>query len=144
MARTTYRNTLSGQFISEETALTTESSTRTVYGDAGELISQQTLVYGQVQEEVVGTVQNWQQEPSRWGERWHADEDPLDLFGVQQAGFPEGFDSFKVWYFVDGNPDYPRGYASGDWLGADRWPPRLDSEKNFSPTGVSQIVFRRS
>lgn len=128
--------------MSEATASASESALRQVYQD-GVLQSEQVLSFGQVAEQVTGQLENWQQEPSRWGTRWHAGDDPLDIYGVQQAAFPEGFDSFKVWYHVDGNPDYPRGYASGGWMGADQWPPRLDSERNFSPTGISQIVFRR-
>lgn len=140
--RVVYRDPTSGRFISEAAALESEQALRTVYQD-GELQSSQVLAFGQVAEEISGGLQNWQQEPSRWGTRWHADEDPLDLYGVQQSAFPDEYDSFKVWYFVEGNPDYPRGYASGGWMGADQWPPRLDSERNFSPTGISQIVFRR-
>jgi hypothetical protein len=139
---TRFRDPTTGRFVSESTANALENAVRLVY-EGGQTVSEQTLSYGMVSEEVVGTVENWQQEPSRWGTRWHADEDPLDIYGVQQSAFPEGYDSFKVWYFVDGNPDYPRGYASGGWMGADQWPPRLDSERNFSPTGISQIVFRR-
>ena len=140
-SREVFRNPLTGRFVSAEQAASLESALRLVYAD-GELQSSQALAFGQVVDEIVGTVQNWQQEPSRWGTRWHADEDPLDLYGVQQTPFPDGYDSFKVWYFVDDNPDYPRGYASGGWMTSDQWPPSLDAE-SFNPTGISQIVFRR-
>lgn len=141
--RATFRDPVTGRFVSEAAAGQLENAVRSVYED-GELVSEQVLRFGQVEDESVGTVQNWQEEESKWGQRWFADDEPLDLYGLRQTEFPEDFDSYRVTYHVADNPDYPRKYASTDWFMPDQWPPDLGALRNVAATGIAQIVFRRS
>lgn len=139
--RVRFTNPLTGRFVSEETANELESALRSVY-ENGELVSQQALSFGQVQDELVGELQNWYEKGSHWGVRWYADEEPLNLYGLRQTEFPDEFDAFRVTYHVADNPDYPRKYASAEWMGADQWPPDLNALRGVVATGIAQIVFR--
>lgn len=139
--RTTYTDPSTGRFVGAGAVAGMESALRSVYED-GELISQQALTFGEVQDEIVGQLQNWQEEESKWGTRWFTDGEPFDLYGLSQTPFPEGATQFRVVFEVDGNPDYKGGHASTDTLMPDQWPPSLDMLRGVSPSGIAHIVFR--
>lgn len=141
--RTVYRDPSSGRFISESAANALEAAVRIVY-DEGTVAQEQVLSFGMVEEEVEGDIFNWNAVDHQYSQSWTADDEPLDLYGLSQTEFPEGFDSFKVVYFVPNNPDYPREHASSSELLPDQWPPSLDLLRGHQPTGIARIYFRRS
>jgi hypothetical protein len=140
--RTTYANPETGRFVSGADIGSFENIIRSVYDNG--LVERQVLTFGQVSEIITGGPGIPDIEPSKWGARIHDEEDnPLDINLLNNMGIPDGYDQFRVTYFVKDNPDYPRKYASDEWLGADQWPPELDVLDNAQATGIAHIVFRR-
>lgn len=139
--RVTFRDPLTGRFVSPEDAFELESVVRIVRD--GGIVEQQILSFGATTEDLTqGAAPNWREESSPWGTRWYASEDTLSLSALGNEGFPEGFDSFRVTYQIPNNPDYPRPYANSIWLGPEDWPPDLSLLEGQAPTGIAHIVFR--
>ena len=139
--RVVYSNPATGRFVSAAEAFNLEGILRSVY-DKG-LIEQAIIDYGQEREQLVGGSEpNWTAEDSRWGQRWYAQDDPLDMSALGSASFPQEFDSFRVTFNVADNPDYPRKFGSSEWMTPEMWPPSLDLLEGVATTGIAQIVFR--
>lgn len=139
--RTTFTDSLTGRFISAADAGEMEGVIRSVYD--GGLIERQIMDFGEIREDLTPEADaNWIEDESKWGSRWHANDNPLSLSALQGAGFPEEFDSYRVTYFVQNNPDYPRKFASTEWFTDTQWPPDLSLLEGVSVTGIASIFFR--
>lgn len=140
--RTVFTDLSTGRFVSAADAGELESVLRSVYD--GGLVEQQRLTFGRVESvdaELAGSLPDLTE--SRWGARMFDPDGPLDLSALAESEMPDGFDAFRVTYNIPNNPDYPRPFASSEWLSADQWPPSLDLLQDVGPTGIAHIVFRR-
>lgn len=141
--RVTFTDTTTGRFVSAADAFDMEGILRSVYD--GGLKEQAVLDFGQVREITVQGEQNWTiDDSSRWGGRITAGDDQIDISSLQASAFPEGYNGFRVTYFVADNPDYPRKYASAEWMGADQWPPELNMLEDVATTGIAHVILRKS
>lgn len=140
--RVVFTDPETGQFVSAETAMGLDLAIRTVFQD-GDVAERQILSFGSVQEDTTPyNDPNWEQIGSKWGTAWDAGDAGLDMSALNSAQFPDGFDSFRIQYQIQQNPDYPSGYASSDWFTSDQWPPSLDALDRPGVIGIARVYFR--
>lgn len=140
--RTTFFDPSSGRIVSPRDVGALEVA-RVVQTEDGQRVLDAVLSHGSITDIVSGDIERYEPDSSRWGMRWFNEDQPLDLFSLSQTDFPEGMTGFRVTYHIKDNPDYPRKYATDEWLGPDQWPPQVYDFGNAETTGVAHIVFRR-
>lgn len=140
--RVVFTDPITGRIISAADTLDIGQTIRSVY-DSGQLVERQILEFGRITEDLTQANEpNWEQVDSRWGAAWQAGDDAIDLSALGNEAFPEEFDSFRVTYRMQSNPDYPSGYAASDWMTAEQWPPDLSIVDRPGITGIERIYFR--
>lgn len=138
--RITFRDPTTGRFISAERAAEIGGQVEQINTADGSRIvadyfdwAAQTMEPEDINEDnlwsLTTTERGWIAQPG---------EDSSDLFGLEP---PPGAQHFRVFVDVLDNPDYPRGWASTQWLGVSAWPPSPDMVKNVDATGFNHIRF---
>lgn len=140
-ARVVFTDPSTGRIVSAADAGELDRTIRSVYDNG--LQERQILSFGSVVEDLTQDVApNWTTEPSKWGEKWAADEGIMSLSALLGTEAPEGAISFQVRYAIAANPDYPQGFMSSDFLGIEQWPPDLSAAGDRGAVGVDSVFFR--
>lgn len=140
-ARVVFTDPSTGRIVSAADAGELERTIRSVYD--GGLQERQILSFGSLVEDLTQDVSpNWAVEPSKWGQKWGADEGLMSLSALLGAEPPEGAISFQVRYAIANNPDYQQGFMSSDFMGIEQWPPDLSAAGDRGALGVDSVFFR--
>lgn len=137
-----FRSKVTGRFISEDEAREEDSLVYTrAPGDAF-YTPTPSYEYFAPPEEVSEAEPFWQTRDDdrlHWWENFdHTADQDVSMFAP-----PEGMASFRVFFDVVDNPDYPRGVISSTWHDIADWPPTLDMVRNGEPVGFHSIKFDR-